>query len=267
MANEPLYAVAQGVADENRLSILNDLYNLQSLPALCIAPGMKILTLGCGTEILELEMAKQTGPTGRVLATDISVEQIEIAKKNAQAMGLNNIEFLPIDVTDVREIPGQFDHIHCRFVLSHLPWEKIEQIIPVLHNKLTEGGLLILEEITTLDSLVCNPSDRGYDQWKACFKKQFQSQKSDPSPGKRIYHYLKEKGYTVSHTSHQPALSSEREKSILSLEVISVSKRLLQNQLISAEEVDGMLSLLHLLEQNSEKTPHYCEVSQVVVKD
>lgn len=130
---------------------------------------------------------------------------------------------------------------------------------------MTEGGLLILEEITTLDSLVCNPSDRGYDQWKACFKKQFQSQKSDPSPGKRIYHYLKEKGYSVSHTSHQPALSSKREKSILSLGVVSVSKRLLQNQLISSEEIDEMLYFLQEIEQNPAKTPYYCEVSQIVV--
>lgn len=47
--------------------------------------------------------------------------------------------------------------------------------------------------------------------------------------------------------------------------VCSVSKKLLENQLISLEEIEEMLILLHELEQNTAKIPYYCEVSQMVI--
>jgi ubiquinone/menaquinone biosynthesis C-methylase UbiE len=264
-AYEPSYALVQGWEDQERLSILNDLYNPSSLPLLSLSPGMRVLTIGCGTGILELEIAKKIGSTGTVLATDVSSEQLKIAEKNCQNKAVHNLKFLQMNVFDIDQILGSFDRIHCRFVLSHLPWEKVMQILPILYSKLTPGGLLVLEEIATLESLACHPCDPGYDKWKECIQKQFVLQKSDPSAGKKIYQYLSDEGYEVSYFSHQPSLVTQREKTILSLGVGSVSKKLLENQLISEEEIEEMLLLLHELEQNIAKTPSYCEVSQMVI--
>jgi hypothetical protein len=131
---------------------------------------------------------------------------------------------------------------------------------------LTSEGLLVLEEITTLDSLACEPlSDPGYEKWKSCIQTQFVLQKSDTSAVKNIYQYLNERGFEVSYSSHQPKLATKREKTILSLGVRSVSKKLLENELISPQEIEEMLSLLHKLEQDMAKIPYYCEVSQIVV--
>lgn len=69
----------------------------------------------------------------------------------------------------------------------------------------------------------------------------------------------------MSYFSHQPSLVTQREKTILSMGVCSVSKKLLENQLISLEEIEEMLILLHELEQNTAKIPYYCEVSQMVI--
>ncbi len=82
--NTHSYLISTGEIDLERLTILNELYNPSSLDFMKIEPGMKILTLGCGIGLLEIQMAKQVGMQGKVLATDISPLQLAIASKNKE---------------------------------------------------------------------------------------------------------------------------------------------------------------------------------------
>lgn len=264
---EPNWVIARGERDRDRLTILNELYNPHSLSALKIAPGMKILTVGCGTALLEIEIAKATGIRGSVIATDISGEQLKIALQNCRDARLENVRLIQLDAINISEIPVQFDRVHCRFVLSHFPWEKILQIVPILYEKVAPGGLLVLEEIATLETLCCKPhTDPGYAMWKLCFEKQFALQQSDPSPGNRLHEYLKEEGYQVSYSSHQPVLMNQREKAILSMGVKSVAEKLLRDQFFTSEEIREMVILLEKLEQDPTLFPAYVEASQITVQ-
>jgi 2-polyprenyl-3-methyl-5-hydroxy-6-metoxy-1,4-benzoquinol methylase len=263
--SEPSYALSTGKPDEERLTILNELHNEPSLSALKITPGMHVLTVGCGIALLELQIANQVTSTGFVLATDISQQQLQIAEENASRSGLENVKFLQVSALDISQVPGTFDRIHCRFVLTHLPWEKISQILPLLHAKLAPGGFLLLEECSTIDSLACEPSNPGYDKWKMVVHKQFIMQKSDSSPGKRILQHLEEQGWHPTHTFYQPVLSTQREKSILALGVRSIRNKLFQEKLFSVEEIDEMLQELSELEQNPAVSPHYSEVIQIKI--
>ncbi len=259
---ESSYALSTGKQDQVRLTILNELHNPHTLSKLNIIPGIRILTIGCGIGLLESEMIRQTTPSGYVLGTDISSEQILIAQQHSNS---ENLEFRQMDVLNIDQIPGTFDRIHCRYVLTHLPWEKILKTIALLYSKLAPGGILLLEEISTINALFCEPDHLGYDLWKIAVSKQFISQKSDPSPGLKILEYLQKQGYQVFYSSYQPVLSTQREKSILSLGVLSVSQKLLKEHLLSLEEIDEMLMCLHELEQNSTYFPRYNEVSQIVI--
>lgn len=263
--NNPSYALATGKRDQERLTILNELHNPSSLALLNIAPGMRVLTIGCGIGLLELEIAKQTSSEGFVLGTDISEEQLLIAEEHRKSRNVNHLQFLKMDVLDIDQIPGHFDRIHCRFVLTHLPLETVFQILPILYNKLAKGGFLLLEEITTVNSFHCIPPHLGYDKWKKIVEKQFVAQKSDMSPGEKTFQYLQSQGYSVSLSSHQPVLSTPREKSILSLGILSISQSLLQKQLASSEELEETVTLLHQLEQDSRFFPRYNPVSQISV--
>jgi len=261
-AQEPSYALSTGKQDEVRLTILNEIHNPSSLAKLNLSTGLRILTIGCGIGLLELEMVKKAIPSGYVLGTDISIEQILIAQQNCNS---ENLEYRQMDVMNIDQIPGTFDRIHCRYVLTHLPWEKILNIIPLLYSKLAPGGFLLLEESSTRNSLFCEPPHPGYDLWKIIVSKQFASQKSNISPGLRILQYVQEQGYQVLYSSYQPILSTQREKSLLSLGVLSLSKRLLQEQLCSQEELEETLTLLNELEQDPTCFPRYCEVSQIIL--
>lgn len=264
--NSQLYALSTGNQDRERLMILNELYNPSSLRLLEITPGLHVLTIGCGIGILELEMARQLTDNGSVLATDISAEQLMIAEKNRTTTHLHQIQFLQLDAIDVEKIPGLFDRIHCRFVLTHLPIGIGFQILELLYKKIAPGGFLLLEEIASIHSLHCEPFHPGYEKWKIGVQKQFFLQNSDPSPGIKFLNYLQNRGYLPTFTSYQPILSTAREKSILSLGMQSASKRFLEEKVMEAIEIEETLSLLHQLEKDPSCFPRYNEIIQIKVQ-
>jgi ubiquinone/menaquinone biosynthesis C-methylase UbiE len=262
----PSYALSTGEQDRERLVILNELHNPSSISRLEITPGMRVLTIGCGIGLLELDVARQTTIEGLVIATDVNFDQLLIAEQFRERAKVQQLQFFQVDALDVEKIPGQFDRIHCRLVLSHLPLEKAFQILSLLYKKIAPGGFLLLEEVATIDSLDCEPFHLGYEKWKEGVQKQFFLQKSDVSPGKKIFQYLNEKGYIASYSSYQPILSTSREKSILSLGVLSAAKRFLEEQIVTPEEVEEMLILLRQLEQDASFFPRYNEICQIKVQ-
>lgn len=239
------YALSIGEQDKQRLIILNEVQNPFSLDKLQISPGARILIIGCGIGLLEMEMAKQGG---YVLGTDLSLEQIELAKS---LCNVENIEFRQLNAVDVDQIDGLFDRIHCRYVLTHLPLETISKILPVLCSKLAPGGILLMEEIFSNTSLFCEPPHPGYDLWKEVVDKQFSLQHADNSPGLHILRFLEERNYPVSYSIYQPILSTPREKQLLSLGIKSVAPKLIQKNIYSSEEIEEILKQLYSLEDDS----------------
>ena len=59
--------------------------------------------------MLAVELAKRVGPQGKVIAIDISVEQLVIAKNYAEKHGVNNIEFVCLDVNSLTQIDKKDD--------------------------------------------------------------------------------------------------------------------------------------------------------------
>lgn len=260
------YQIATGERDLERLCILNELYNPATLPLLEVKPNIRVLTIGCGIGLLEAELAREIGPGGSILATDISSDQLAIAKQYAEKAKLFNLSFMQLDVEKVDLLSGPFDRIHCRFVLSHLNLEKIYTAIPRLYNILAPGGLLLLEEIEALDSLACEPFHHAYETWKNLIFRQFTAGGSDFAPGRKIRDFLPATEYSATFSFFQPILYSPREKSILSLGVESVKEKLLTAHVVSQTEIDELINGLKELENNPSVLPRYCEARQIVIR-
>ena len=60
--------------------------------------GQTVLDLGCGAGMDAILAARKVGPSGRVIGVDITEEMLHKAWKNAEAMGLTNVEFRQGDV-------------------------------------------------------------------------------------------------------------------------------------------------------------------------
>lgn len=69
-----------------------------------IAPGDRVLELGCGRGAVTIPAARAAGPDGQVIATDPALEMLEHAGRRADAEGLMNVIFLQ----RYAESPGQF---------------------------------------------------------------------------------------------------------------------------------------------------------------
>jgi ubiquinone/menaquinone biosynthesis C-methylase UbiE len=88
-----------------------------------VGPGARVLDVAAGAGGQTIAAAKRVGPTGYVLATDISSNILEFASAAAHEEGLTNIE---PRVMDGEELEGEleeesFDAVICRVGLIYFP--------------------------------------------------------------------------------------------------------------------------------------------------
>jgi SAM-dependent methyltransferase len=59
-----------------------------------VRPGQTVLDLGSGAGLDSLLAARRLGPTGKVLGLDLCPQMVEKARRNADLLGLHNVQFL-----------------------------------------------------------------------------------------------------------------------------------------------------------------------------
>lgn len=103
-----------------------------------LSPGMHVLDLASGTGEPSLSVSVAVGPHGRVVATDLLREMLEIAEENAAARGLRNIEFHAADAEQLPFPDRHFDRITCRFGIMFIP--DIQKSLREMRRVLKPGG-------------------------------------------------------------------------------------------------------------------------------
>src|SRR5215471_1632117 len=58
-----------------------------------IAPGMKVLDVGCGAGDVALLAGEMVGPSGSVVAIDVDENALAKARERAKDLGLNHVRF------------------------------------------------------------------------------------------------------------------------------------------------------------------------------
>src|SRR5262245_23608034 len=62
-----------------------------------VAPGERVLDVGCGTGHAALAAAEIVGPSGVVVGADLAVPLLEVARAKARAQGLEHVDFVEGD--------------------------------------------------------------------------------------------------------------------------------------------------------------------------
>lgn len=91
------------------------------LELLGLAPGERVLDVGCGSGVVTRAIASRVLPGGTVVGADSSPALLALAHEYAQAEGLAAIEWR---VADCRELPfadASFDAVIAATVLAHVP--------------------------------------------------------------------------------------------------------------------------------------------------
>src|SRR5438874_5973929 len=96
---------------EKRVEKVNDLLVERS----GIAPGERVLEVGCGTGAATVPLAEAVGDTGEVVGIDISEPMLAGARERISQSGLRNIMLLQADAQIHALEPSRFDLIASRF--------------------------------------------------------------------------------------------------------------------------------------------------------
>lgn len=110
----------------------------QMLDAAGIVEGARVLDVAAGAGDQTLDIARRVGPTGRVIATDLSPEILAFAQANARAASLPNIEFIVADAENLDLGTPLFNAAVCRLGLMFCL--DPSRALRAMHNSLAPGG-------------------------------------------------------------------------------------------------------------------------------
>jgi len=86
-----------------------------------VATGDRVLDLASGAGDPALAAAARVGPTGTVIATDLSPDMLSFAAQRAAAAGLSNVETHEMDAEEIDLPDASVDVVLCRLGLMFLP--------------------------------------------------------------------------------------------------------------------------------------------------
>jgi len=117
-----------------------------------LAPGMRVLDVGCGAGDVSLLAAALVGPSGSVVGIDRSPQAIVTAQRRATAAGVTNTRF---DVAEIDALVPEveesaFDAVVGRLVLLYQP--DPVAAVRALTRVLRPGGIIAFQEMAMHDA-------------------------------------------------------------------------------------------------------------------
>jgi len=185
-----------GTEDEKRLQALNHICNPYTLSFLdrnqLDLTNKVVVDVGCGIGMMTVELAKRVGPQGKVIAVDISEEQLALAKTYAHTHQLTNIEFICQSADLLERIDVKADLVYTRFLLEHV--QNPIHILKQMYGLLKSGGRLFCENGISYESMFCVPETDIYRDWLRVILLQPELHHTNFFIGKKLYHYYQEIG-------------------------------------------------------------------------
>lgn len=100
--------------------------------------GERVLDVACGTGLVTLPAARAVGPSGRVEATDLSTEMVEIVRRLSEAEGLSQVAARRTGAEELGGEDAAFDAVLCGLGLMYVP--DPDQALREMYRSLRPGG-------------------------------------------------------------------------------------------------------------------------------
>jgi SAM-dependent methyltransferase len=114
-----------------------------------VRPGETVLDLGSGAGLDSILAARKVGPSGRVVGIDFTPEMVARARRNVEAVGLANVEFLEAPVEAIPLAEGTADVALCNGLFNLCP-DKPRALAEV-YRVLKPGGRFLMADVLLED--------------------------------------------------------------------------------------------------------------------
>jgi SAM-dependent methyltransferase len=108
-----------------------------------LAPGMRVLDVGCGVGDIALYLARMVGPAGEIVGVDKDGSALHTARQRAASAGFSNVRF---QIGDFGSLPGggKFDAAVGRCVLLHQ--QDPVAALAAVATHVRSGGMVAFQE-------------------------------------------------------------------------------------------------------------------------
>lgn len=223
-----------------RLDALSELFDpatFRHLAAVGVTAGWVCWEVGAGGASVPAWLAEQVGPSGRVVASDI-----DTAWMPAHGAAF---EVLRHDVGVEQPPAGDFDLVHARLLLTHVP-KRIKALASMV-RALRPGGWLVIEDADpALQPLICpdesGPAQQLANQLRQAFRTLMADRGADLAFGRTLPRLFRDAGLdTVQADAFFPITSP----ACTALEIATVQQireRLLDAGLATEAEIEQHLT-------------------------
>ncbi len=118
------------------------------LTKLQLAPGQRLLDIGCGWGALVMRAASHFG--ARCVGITLSQNQCDLARERVRQAGLQ--DRVEIRLQDYREVDGRFDRIASVGMFEHVGLKHLVAYFRTLHGLLADDGWVLNHGITSTDA-------------------------------------------------------------------------------------------------------------------
>ncbi|MEU4244052.1 methyltransferase domain-containing protein [Actinoplanes sp. NPDC026619] len=170
------------------LGQMHDPFTIRRLTEAGVKPGSRWLEIGAGAGTIAGWLADQVGPDGEVIATDVRPQHIR--EHSGVTVIQHNIVTDPLPA-------GQFDGIHARAVLQHLP--ERHEVLARLAGALKPGGVVVIEEMEAgwSRSVLSTPDERLHEitaHYEAALQQVLRTAGNDPTWCRSVFTAMEKLG-------------------------------------------------------------------------
>jgi SAM-dependent methyltransferase len=223
-----------------RFDALAALFNpttFRHLEELGLDHGWRCWEVGAGGPTVPNWLASRVGSTGSVLATDINTSWV--SKQLAP-----NVEVRLHDVVQDEAPTGQFDLVHARLVVSHLPGrgEALNRMI----GSLRPGGWLVIEDFDKVMPLSCIdaslPEHHRANKLHSAVRELLALRGADLEYARSLPRIFRELGLVRVRADAYFAVTTPAANALSFVNISQVRDALIDNQLATREEIDAHLT-------------------------
>jgi ubiquinone/menaquinone biosynthesis C-methylase UbiE len=155
--------------------------------------GWRCLDVGAGTGTLAEALTARVAPTGDVVAVDIDTRFLE-------PLASAHLSSIALDVTAEPLPEGQFDLVHARLLLEHLPTR--DSVLANMTRAAQPGGWVLVEDLDWVTALVVDPPSEVHQRVETAIQSVFTSHGYDAYYGRSLPRRLRAAGLTnvATHT-------------------------------------------------------------------